>query len=201
MYGDPFSRLSGNIFRRTSSLFRGFLEFQKHGLALFKFAAALYLFQKNVGELMICVGPSMLPTLSAEGDVVVLEHFTPYYRDLCRADVVVAVSPQNPRMSVCKRVAAVSGERVPVSDSLAETIRQCRPELIQTGAHGSSVQIPRGHVWLEGDNPANSTDSRQYGPVPISLVRGRVVYRILPLNSAGWIPQQPKYSNENCDKT
>jgi hypothetical protein len=29
------------------------------------------------------------------------------------------------------------------------------------------VLIPRGHVWLEGDNKAASHDSRHYGPVPV----------------------------------
>jgi len=39
---------------------------------------------------------------------------------------------------------------------------------------------PRGRLWIEGDNPAGSTDSRQFGPVPASAVRGRVVLRLWP---------------------
>lgn len=35
------------------------------------------------------------------------------------------------------------------------------------------LQIPRGHVWLAGDNPPQSSDSRQYGPLPQALVSGR----------------------------
>ena len=38
--------------------------------------------------------------------------------------------------------------------------------------------VPAGHVWLQGDNPANSTDSRHYGPVPLALVQGRVVLKV-----------------------
>lgn len=41
------------------------------------------------------------------------------------------------------------------------------------------LQIPRGHLWLVGDNPENSTDSRSYGPVPVGLVRGKVCYKVL----------------------
>jgi hypothetical protein len=42
------------------------------------------------------------------------------------------------------------------------------------------VVHPDGSVWLEGDNPFGSTDSRQFGPVPARAVRGRVVLRLWP---------------------
>lgn len=42
------------------------------------------------------------------------------------------------------------------------------------------VVVPRGHVWVEGDNAANSLDSRQYGPIPLGLVRSRAVGRVWP---------------------
>lgn len=41
-------------------------------------------------------------------------------------------------------------------------------------------QVPGGW-WVEGDNPAASTDSRTFGPVPDAAVRGRVVLRYWPL--------------------
>ena len=44
----------------------------------------------------------------------------------------------------------------------------------------ASPQVPKGHVWLEGDNATNSTDSRCYGPVPAALIRGRVVWKVMP---------------------
>lgn len=40
------------------------------------------------------------------------------------------------------------------------------------------AQVPTGHVWLQGDNVLNSTDSRDYGPVPMALVRGRVFCKV-----------------------
>ena len=40
------------------------------------------------------------------------------------------------------------------------------------------MQIPRGHVWLQGDNLDNSTDCRDYGPIPYALVSGRVVMKV-----------------------
>lgn len=44
------------------------------------------------------------------------------------------------------------------------------------------IYVPRGHVWVEGDNIENSTDSRTYGPIPIGLIQSRVLCRIWPFN-------------------
>ncbi|CDR88095.1 related to IMP1-protease, mitochondrial [Sporisorium scitamineum] len=42
------------------------------------------------------------------------------------------------------------------------------------------ITVPLGHVWLAGENMANSTDSRHYGPVPLGMVRGKVLARVSP---------------------
>jgi hypothetical protein len=45
---------------------------------------------------------------------------------------------------------------------------------------GECLVVPKGHVWLEGDNSLCSLDSRDYGPVPMALVNGKVVCRLIP---------------------
>lgn len=40
------------------------------------------------------------------------------------------------------------------------------------------VKIPAGHVWLLGDNPKNSNDSRYYGAVPLGMLQGRIFLKI-----------------------
>ena len=49
------------------------------------------------------------------------------------------------------------------------------------------LQVPTGHVWLQGDNTLNSTDSRHYGPVPYALLEGRVFVRV-SLVTWYWLP-------------
>ncbi|HTX62457.1 MAG TPA: nickel-type superoxide dismutase maturation protease, partial [Acidimicrobiales bacterium] len=44
-----------------------------------------------------------------------------------------------------------------------------------------------GRVWVVGDNPAESTDSRSFGPVDRAEVWGRVLYRYAPAARAGRI--------------
>jgi mitochondrial inner membrane protease subunit 1 len=43
---------------------------------------------------------------------------------------------------------------------------------------GGLIKVPRGHVWLTGDNLANSIDSRDYGAVPEATLRGRILARV-----------------------
>ena len=47
---------------------------------------------------------------------------------------------------------------------------------------------PGGDVRLTGDDPAASTDSRHFGLVDASLVRGRAVWRYLPAERRGRLP-------------
>ncbi len=47
--------------------------------------------------------------------------------------------------------------------------------------HDSTVEV-------RGDNQAASTDSRDFGPVPLTWLAGRVVYRYAPPGRTGWMP-------------
>ncbi|KAK5094285.1 Mitochondrial inner membrane peptidase complex subunit [Exophiala xenobiotica] len=40
-------------------------------------------------------------------------------------------------------------------------------------AEPQMIQVPEGHVWLEGDNLSWSRDSRFFGPLPMALITGR----------------------------
>lgn len=44
------------------------------------------------------------------------------------------------------------------------------------------IIVPRGHIWIEGDNTENSSDSRSFGPIPQGLIRSRAICRLWPLN-------------------
>ena len=51
------------------------------------------------------------------------------------------------------------------------------------------VDVPLGHVWVEGDNRdgRKTLDSNYYGPISMNLITGRVVYVLLPWSSFGAI--------------
>ena len=58
------------------------------------------------------------------------------------------------------------------------------------GAATPTAVVPAGTAWLLGDNELNSIDSRHYGPVPISLITSRVIFRVHPQDEAGPIEQR-----------
>jgi nickel-type superoxide dismutase maturation protease len=45
--------------------------------------------------------------------------------------------------------------------------------------------LSEGEVELLGDNPEHSTDSRSFGPVPLTSLRGRVLRRYAPADRRG----------------
>ncbi|NXU51847.1 IMP1L protease, partial [Turnix velox] len=94
-----------------------------------------------------------------------------------RGDIVIAKSPNDPKSNICKRVIGLEGDKVCTS-SPSDFLK-------------SHSYVPKGHVWLEGDNLRNSTDSRCYGPVPYGLIRGRICFKIWPLNDIGFLRASP----------
>jgi signal peptidase I len=55
------------------------------------------------------------------------------------------------------------------------------------GALGHPVRVPDDHYFVLGDNTWNSNDSRVWGFVPRSHIRGKVVFRFWPLDRLGWV--------------
>jgi signal peptidase I len=61
----------------------------------------------------------------------------------------------------------------------------------RSGRCFAAVTVPPGRLWLMGDNRADSLDSRghvadeQQGTVSVGAVRGKVVFRLWPLNRIG----------------
>ncbi|KAJ3176896.1 IMP1 inner mitochondrial membrane peptidase-like, partial [Irineochytrium annulatum] len=149
----------------------------------------LVLIQQNLFEITMCTGPSMLPTFSIWGDLVLVEYVTwKWRRKLDRGDVVVAVSPLNPQRYICKRLVGLPGDPVEVNTITGKEIMKVTLAYEFLLSDGNpSTKIPPGHVWLLGDNPKNSTDSREYGPVPMGLLRGRILLKVFP--EVKWMAQ------------
>lgn len=114
-------------------------------------------------------------------------------RDVRRGDVVVFRSPRAPGIDFVKRCVALPGDVVEIVDKhvridgleIAEGgyTRHTDPRIFSSSKfleeryrhrdNFGPYRVPGGHVFLLGDNRDDSTDSRQWGPVPIRDLRGR----------------------------
>lgn len=126
----------------------------------------------------------MYPTLGLSGDYILHSPLFHRFRPLPRGALVTAISPGDPSHQVLKRVIGLEGDTICVDPSGERGLRRRAGAGGEEGTGGGVwegrewVTIPKGHVWLAGDNASNSTDSRDYGPVPLGLVKGRVLARV-----------------------
>ncbi|GAA5922588.1 endopeptidase catalytic subunit IMP1 [Sporobolomyces koalae] len=137
-------------------------------VTIMKVLCGVHLFNEHIAEIRPCTGASMYPTLPHVGTFVLHSSLSLRMNPLERGNLVTAVSPLDPSHQVLKRVIGLPGDTVCVDPSG------------ERGRVEEWCKVPQGHVWLAGDNTSNSTDSRDYGPVPIALVRGRVLAKIWP---------------------
>ena len=131
--------------------------------------------ESYIGTFKVIDGRSMQPTLNSRGrpytDVVVLDKWNARQLNIRRGDVVVLRSPHNEYEQLAKRVVGLPGDVV-----------KPRPNALE----GDEPRpIPRGQIWVEGDNDAASNDSNSFGSVAAALVEARVRYKVWPISERG----------------
>lgn len=139
-------------------------------------------------------GASMFPTLT-EKDYIFTSKITYKFRDMKRGDIVVFRSLSNPDIEFIKRIIGLAGDKVMVLDGkvfvndieLTENYIPASTPLAHNGylKNGISIIVPENHIFVMGDNRDVSSDSRSFGPVPISNLIGQVFYRYFPIGKIG----------------
>ncbi|KAF7076961.1 hypothetical protein CFC21_081560 [Triticum aestivum] len=145
------------------------------GLLTAQGLCAVHVVSEHVLGVAFPRGPSMLPALNMAGDVLLTDKVSPRRGWVGPGDVVLLLSPEDPRKIVAKRVLGMEGDEVtyPVDAGNSDATK--------------TVVVPQGHIWVQGDNIYSSNDSRQFGPVPYGLVKGKMSYRIWPPSRIGAI--------------
>ena len=135
---------------------------------------------------------SMTPTLEV-GDRLMVYKLAFSLGDVDRGDLVVFNRPptlENTELKdFVKRVIALPGERVSAEDGvLLINGGPLEEPYLSPGVvtqDFNEVQVPKGHLFVMGDNRFNSRDSRWFGPISEDLLVGEVFIRLWPLKAFG----------------
>ena len=96
------------------------------------------------------------------------------------------------KTSYIKRVIAIEGDKVEIKNGhvyingelLHEKYLQDGVNTEPTGVFNNFV-VPKGCVFLMGDNRSGSMDCRSFGCIPVEKIESKVVFRFWPLNKIG----------------
>lgn len=135
-------------------------------------------------------GPSMLSTLH-DGDLLIVNKVIYHFREPKPGEVVVFHATEN--KDYIKRVIALPGQTVSAQNNMVRVNGKSIEEpYIDEGnrtADFEPVTVPKGHVFVMGDNRMNSSDSRspELGPVPIDSIVGRADLVFWPANDFSFL--------------
>ncbi len=159
----------------------------------------IYLFIMSPQEIN---GASMEPNFH-NGEYILTNKVEYKLRSPNRGDVVIFKSPRNKDVDYIKRIIGKPGDRVMLKDG-AYYVNGTKIEepylspgtYISQGSflrEGSEIVVPNGQYFVSGDNRGHSSDSREFGTIPLEDFIGRAFLRYWPFSQAGLITP-PFYS-------
>ncbi len=141
---------------------------------------ALYV-RESVVQAFVLPNNSMYPSIR-QGDRILVTKRDYLERDPEQGEVVVFRNPENRRQHWVKRIVAVEGETVEIR--AGELFVNGEKQVYETDGVAAEdvgpVEVLKNHVYVLGDNRANSRDSRHFGPVPVASLVGKVAWIVFP---------------------
>ena len=145
---------------------------------------AVILLHLTVMQVSVVRGVSMEPCL-LDGDRLLVDKVSYVVDDVERFDVVVLKNPRDQSVDFVKRVIGLPGDRVALWHGRLTLNGHEVPEEFQPirdRDDTAPIRVPDGYVWVLGDNRPVSCDSREFGLVPVELLKGKVRARFWPPN-------------------
>ena len=137
-------------------------------------------------------GPSMRETLQ-DRERLIVNKLVYYTREPQRGEIIVFKYPSDTRRDFIKRVIAIGGDTIEIRNGQTfvngEKINE---SYIREPFHTNyrKATVPKGHVFVMGDNRNNSEDSRyrDVGFVDLSLVKGKASIVFWPVSQLRALP-------------
>jgi signal peptidase I len=151
--------------------------------------ALALLIRAFVVESFVVQGESMEPTLQ-NGEHLLVNKLIYDFQSPKPGQIVVFQPPLPTSRDFIKRVIAVAGQTVAMSDGIVTIDGVPQPESFLPPSYRGAANfpptlVPKGDIFVLGDNRNNSEDSRYFGPVPIKNIRGQAIIIWWPPQDVG----------------
>jgi signal peptidase I len=135
-------------------------------------------------------GASMEPTLQS-GEFVIVNKLAYTFGDPATGDVIVFHFPRDPDQEYIKRVIGLPGDRVEIRDGEVFVNDQALSEdyIAASPVYENVWDVPSDSLFVLGDNRNNSSDSHNWGPVPMEFVIGKATFVYWPPTEWGVLDQ------------
>lgn len=186
-YEDQFQTSRSERRRSAKKGGGGFLEFLI--ILVVAFALVFGVVRPFIVEAFWIPSESMVPTLEV-GDRVLVNKFIYRFTEPERGDVVVFKSVEGNGEDLIKRVVGLPGDTVAVRNGtlFVNGEPQKDPYINKQFPDDSfyaPTEVPKGNVFVMGDNRTNSADSRVFGPLPKKNIEGEAFLRFWPPGRIG----------------
>jgi signal peptidase I len=133
-------------------------------------------------------GYSMQPTLET-GEFVIVSKLAYRLGSPKYGDVIVFHYPRDPKQEYIKRVIGLPGDHVQIKNGQVFVNEQLidEPYVAVAPAYQSEWTVPEKSLFVLGDNRNNSSDSHNWGPVPMDYVVGKAILVYWPPQRWAWI--------------
>ena len=135
-------------------------------------------------------GFSMEPSLHT-GEFVIVNKLAYTLGETRRGDVIVFQYPFDPRQEYIKRVIGLPGDIIRIENGRVYVNGQALQEdyiAAPPGYNNGDTTVPENSLFVLGDNRNNSSDSHNWGSVPMEYVIGKASLVYWPPEQWGLIP-------------
>lgn len=178
--------MSGEVQKKTKKKWQR--EAKEWTISLVSAVVIAMLFQNYVYAQSEVKNVSMQNTLVA-GQRLIEDKWSYRFHEPRYGDIVIINGPESD-IRLIKRVIALPGDVIDIRDGYVflngEQLEESYIKgLTYEGQYELPATISEGQLFVMGDNRENSLDSRDIGPIAISSIEGRAVFRIWPVDSFG----------------